>query len=227
MKVIVFGLGSFGMNLAVSLTETGNEVIGIDSVMEKVNLVKDKIAHSLCLDATNELAYAGLPLKDTDLAVVAIGEQEGAAIICTAILKKITDIKIISRAISPIHDTVLAAMGITNIVHPEQDAADRLTKQINFKTTLENYQLDDKFTISEVLVKKEFIGKTLKELDTINTYNLKLITIIRKTKKTNIVGRTSLVKATIGLVFPETILDENDILVVFGSNKDISRYCDC
>ena len=42
-----------------------------------------------------------------------------------------------------IHDTVLEAMGIHSIVHPEQDSADRLTKQINFKSTLENYQLDD------------------------------------------------------------------------------------
>ena len=36
MKIIVFGLGNFGMSLSLSLTETGNEVIGIDKNMEKV-----------------------------------------------------------------------------------------------------------------------------------------------------------------------------------------------
>ena len=134
MKIIVFGLGNFGMSLAISLTETGNEVIGVDKNIEKVNLVKDKISHAIAMDSTNELSYEALPLKDTDKVVVAIGENEGAAIITTAIIKKLSDVKIISRALSPIHDSVLEAMGIHSIVHPEQESADRLTKQINFKS---------------------------------------------------------------------------------------------
>ena len=183
MKIIVFGLGNFGMSLAISLTETGNEVIGVDKNMEKVNLVKDKISHAIVMDSTNELSYEALPLKDTDKVVVAIGENEGAAIITTAIIKKLSDVKIISRALSPIHDTVLEAMGIHSIVHPEQESADRLTKQINFKSTLENYQLDDNYTISEVKAKPEFFGKTLSELDSIDKYRLTLITIFGFRKK--------------------------------------------
>ena len=226
MKVIVFGLGNFGMSLALSLTETGNEVIGIDKNMEKVNLLKDKISHVVCMDSTNELAFEAVPLKDADKVVVAIGENEGAAIITTAIIKKLSDVKIISRALSPIHDTVLEAMGIHSIIHPEQDSADRLTKQINFKTTLENYQLDNNFTISEVKSKPEFQGKTLAELNDIDKYRLTLITIIRKREKKNLIGKKTIVKETIGRPTHETILEENDILVVYGNNKDISFYCE-
>jgi trk system potassium uptake protein TrkA len=225
MKIIVFGLGNFGMSLALSLTETGNEVIGIDKNMEKVNLLKDKISHVICMDSTNELAFEAVPLKDSDKVVVAIGENEGAAIITTAIIKKLSDVKIISRALSPIHDTVLEAMGIHSIVHPEQDSADRLTKQINFKTTLENYQLDNNHTISEVKSKPEFEGKTLSQLNDIDKYHLTLITIIRKREKKNLIGKKTIVKETIGRPTPETILKENDILVVYGNNKDISFYC--
>jgi len=226
MKVIVFGLGNFGMSLSLSLTETGNEVIGIDKNMEKINLLKDKISHVICMDSTNELAYDAVPLKDADKVVVAIGENEGAAIITTAIIKKLSDVKIISRALSPIHDTVLEAMGIHSIVHPEQDSADRLTKQINFKTTLENYQLDNNYTISEVKSRPEFHGKTLAELNDIDKYHLTLITIIRKREKKNLIGKKTIVKETIGRPTPETILQECDILVVYGNNKDISYYCE-
>lgn len=225
MKIIVFGLGNFGMSLSLSLTETGNEVIGIDKQMDKVNLLKDKISHVICMDSTNELAYDAVPLKDADKVVVAIGENEGAAIITTAIIKKLSDVKIISRALSPIHDTVLEAMGIYSIIHPEQDSADRLTKQINFKSTLENYQLDNNFTISEVLAKPEFFGKTLQELDTIDKYNLTLITIIRKREKRNLIGKKSIVKESIGRPTPETRIEENDILVVYGNNRNIEFYC--
>lgn len=225
MKIIVFGLGNFGMALSLSLTETGNEVIAIDKEMDKINLVKDKISHAICMDSTNELAYEALPLKDADKVIVAIGENEGAAIITTAIVKKLSNVKIISRALSPIHDTVLEAMGIYSIVHPEQDSADRLTKQINFKSTLENYQLDNNYTISEVKAKKEFYGKTLQELDSIDKYHLNLITIIREIEKKNLIGKKTIVKETIGRTSPETVILENDILVVYGNNKDIENYC--
>jgi len=225
MKIIVFGLGNFGMSLSLSLTETGNEVIGIDKQMDKINLVKDKISHVICMDSTNELAYEAVPLKDADKVVVAIGENEGAAIITTAIIKKLSDVKIISRALSPIHDTVLEAMGIYSIIHPEQDSADRLTKQINFKSTLENYQLDNNYTISEVLAKPEFYNKTLQELDTIDKYHLTLITIIRKREKRNLIGKKTIVKESIGRPTPTTIVEENDILVVYGNNRDIEFYC--
>lgn len=160
-----------------------------------------------------------------DKVVVAIGENEGAAIITTAIIKKLSDVKIISRALSPIHDTVLEAMGIHSIIHPEQDSADRLTKQINFKSTLENYQLDNNYTISEVKAKKEFFGKTLEELDSIDKYSLTLITIIRKKEKRNLIGKKTIIRETIGRTTPETIVQEDDILVVYGNNKDIEMYC--
>ena len=225
MKIIVFGLGNFGMSLALSLTETGNEVIGIDKQMDKVNLVKDKISHAICMDSTNELAYEAVPLKDADKVVVAIGENEGAAIITTAIIKKLSYVIIIRRALSPIHDTVLEAMGIYSIIHPEQESADRLTKQINFKSTLENYQLDDNYTISEVKSKPEFFGKTLAELDSIDKYHLTLITIIRRKEKRNLIGKKTIIKETIGRPNPETIILEHDILVVYGYNKDIETYC--
>jgi trk system potassium uptake protein TrkA len=116
-------------------------------------------------------------------------------------------------------------MGIYSIVHPEQDSADRLTKQINFKSTLENYQLDNNYTISEVKAKKEFYGKTLQELDSIDKYHLTLITIIREIEKKNLIGKKTIVKETIGRTSPETVILDNDILVVYGNNKDIENYC--
>ena len=106
-----------------------------------------------------------------------------------------------------------------------KESADRLTKQINFKSTLENYQLDDNYTISEVKAKPEFFGKTLAVLDTIDKYRLTLITIIRKREKKNLIGKKSIVKETIGRPAPDTIVLENDILVVYGYNKDIETYC--
>lgn len=225
MKIIVFGLGNFGISLAMNLAETGNEVIAVDKQIERVNLIKDKVSHAICLDSTNELAYEALPMKDANTIVVAIGENEGAAIITTAIIKKLSEATIISRSLSAIHDTVLEAMGVTEMVHPEQDSADRLTKKINFNTSLAHYQLDDNYTISEVMTKDDFIDRTLKELDEIDKFHLKIITIIRTRSKNNILGKKITIKESIGELAPSTTIREGDILVVFGKTQDILFYC--
>ncbi|SFS39605.1 trk system potassium uptake protein TrkA [Zhouia amylolytica] len=224
MKIIIFGLGNFGTSLALKLTETGNEVIGIDHKMEKINLVKDKIAHTICMDATNELAYDAIPLKDTNIAVVAIGENEGAAIITTAILKKITKADIISRSLSPIHDTVLKAMGINRIVHPEQEAAEKLTSKINLKNVIDSFNIDKNYSISEIKINARMAGKTLQELSFRQHYNLNVVTILRDCEKTNLLGNKMQKKEVIGIPNNETKLQENDILIVFGNNNDITAF---
>ncbi|MEZ4801652.1 MAG: TrkA family potassium uptake protein [Gelidibacter sp.] len=223
MKIIIFGLGNFGMSLALNLTQSGNEVIGVDKQIEKVNLVKDKIAHSICLDSTNELAYHALPVKQTDLAVVAIGENEGAAIITTAIIKKLSKAKVISRSLSPIHDTVLQAMGIDFIVHPEQEAAEKLTYKINLKNVVDNYKVDDNYSITEIKVPESFVGQTLGELDVRTRFNLNVITFLRKQDKTNLLGVTTCVMEVVGVPSPETIVQKDDVMVVFGLNDKIAE----
>lgn len=80
MKYIIIGLGNFGASLAEKLTQRGNEVIGVDNDLAKVEALKEKISHTVCLDATNSFIVSGLPLKETDIAIVAIGEDQGANI---------------------------------------------------------------------------------------------------------------------------------------------------
>ena len=106
MKYIVIGLGNFGLSLAEKLTKLGNEVIGIDNSMTKVEAVKEKISHAICMDATDEYTMTGLPWKDTDIVIIAIGEDTGANIMATAMVKKLHPNRIISRAITPIHETI-------------------------------------------------------------------------------------------------------------------------
>lgn len=65
----------------------------------------------------------------------------------------------------------------------------------------------------------------MSELDTIDKYHLSLVTIIRKKEKRNLIGKVNIIKETMGRPSKEIIIQENDILVVFGNNKDIENYC--
>src|SRR5690625_4199315 len=112
MKYIIVGLGSFGSSLGAKLTAQGNEVIGIDIQMSRVNNYRERLSHTIQMDATDEFAVSGLPIKDTDVVVIAIGEEQGDNIMATALFKNLQVKRLISRAENPLHEKVLQAIGV-------------------------------------------------------------------------------------------------------------------
>jgi len=224
VKIIVIGLGNFGMALAINLSETGNEVIATDIDPEKIEQIKDKVAHAVAFDAKNESAYQALPLKNTDIVVVAIGEKNGVAIMSTAIVKKLTDARIISRASTSLEDTILKAMGVDQIIHPEREFAERFTKTINLSGSLDNFEIDNEYLISELTLPAKMVGKTIDECHFREDHNLNIVTIMRKEDSRNIFRRSNDKKEVIGMPKPETVLKRDDILFVFGKDEDIKSF---
>ncbi|HET8804481.1 MAG TPA: TrkA family potassium uptake protein [Aequorivita sp.] len=224
MKVIVIGLGNFGMSLAIHLSNTGNEVIVADHDLEKIELIKNKVAHAVALDATNENAYHALPLNNADLAIIAIGERNGAAIMSTAIVKKLTKAKIIARSTSALEDTILEAMGVDQIIHPEQEYAERFTKKINLKGSIDNFEIDDEYLVSEIEVCSALVGQTIQQSDFRKNFNLNIITILRKKEHTNFLGRAMKKPEVVGLPTPNMVFKTGDVLVVFGKDTDVKKF---
>lgn len=226
MKYIIVGLGSFGASLSEKLTAQGNEVIGIDTRMEKVDLYKERISHTICMDSTDEFTVSGLPLGDTDVVIVAIGENQGANIMATAIFKNMHVKRLISRAINPLHEKVLQAIGVDEIVHPEEETAERWAKKLGLNDVIDSFELSDDFSIVEARVPKRYHGKTIAEIDFRQRFNLLILTTIKSSEVNSLLGK-KLNKTTVqGLASPEMVLDQADIMVLCGSNKDLQRFLD-
>lgn len=223
MKFIIIGLGSFGSSLADKLIQSGHEVIGVDIKMSKIDAFKENLTHAICLDSTDPHAVSHLPLKDTDAVIICIGEDEGANILSTALMKKIQVKRIISRAISPLHETVLEAMGISEIVRPEEETADRWSRKLNFHGVVNSFNLTSDYSIVEVIVPEKFVGKTLAETQFPKNYNVVILTTIKMVEEKNFLGITKKVKRVQDVASSVTILDKGDILVAYGHTSDIER----
>ncbi|MFN4081340.1 MAG: potassium channel family protein [Saprospiraceae bacterium] len=224
MKYIIIGLGNFGASLAQKLTEQGNEVIGIDSNMTKVDAYKEKISHTICMDATDEFTVSGLPLKETDIVLVAIGEDQGANIMCTAILKNFEVKRLISRAINPLHEKVLQAIGVDEIVSPEEETAERWAKKLCLSDVVDSFELNHEYSIIEAKTPKECIGKSIREIGFRRVFNLLVLTIIKKVEVKSLLGKTKTEMQIQGVTAADNILEADDILVLFGSNKDLQVF---
>ncbi len=224
MKYIIVGLGSFGASLSEKLTEQGNEVIAIDTNMNRVENYKERISHTICMDATDEFTVSGLPLQDTDMVIVAIGEDKGANIMATALFKNFQVKRLISRSIDELHEKVLHAIGVDEIVHPEEESAERWAKKLCLKGVVDSFELNDDYSIVEVDVPTKLHGKTIMESNIREQYNLLVLTTIANTEERSLVGKTRNVTQVKGVASPKTLLNKDDIIVVYGSNKDIKKF---
>jgi trk system potassium uptake protein TrkA len=224
MKYIIVGLGNFGSSLAEKLTALGNEVIGIDTRMSKVDDFKERITHTICMDSTDEFTVTGLPLKDTDVVVVAIGEDEGASIMTTALFKNLQVKRLISRAVNPLHEKVLKAIGVDEIVHPEEETAERWAKKLCINNVIDSFELGDGYSIIEVSVPEKYVGKTIREIDFRSKYNLLVLTTIKKSEVKSRLGISLMQSKVQGVASPDQVLTESDILVLYGANKDYEAF---
>jgi len=224
MKYIIVGLGNFGASLAEKLTLQGHEVIGIDHSMSKVEMLKEKISHTICLDAMDEFTVSGLPLKDTDVVIIAIGEDQGANVMTTAVFKNLQVKRLISRAINPLHEKVLRAIGVDEIVHPEEETAERWAKKLCLTNVVDSFELSHDYSIIEVNVPLSFVGKTIQEINLRARYNLLALTTIKNREVKSVLGRVQNKSVVQGVASPDTVLEKDDILVIYGSKKDLQNF---
>lgn len=224
MKYIIIGLGNFGSSLAQKLTQTGHEIIGVDNNMDKVEAYKEKITYAICLDCRDQQSANHLPLKDTDVVIVCIGEDEGANLMATALMKQNKVKRLISRAISPLHETILEAMGIEEIIHPEEETAERWTKKLTMKGIVDSFSLSPEYSIIEARVPEKFTGKNLAQINSIKNFGVLILTTIKIIESQNILGASRNITKVQGVASSETVLEKDDILVMYGKIKDIEQF---
>lgn len=222
MKYIVLGLGNFGKALSVRLTELGHEVIGVDNSMTKVDKLRDSITHTVCMDCTDEDAVSALPLFDCDGVIVAIGEDEAASLLTTALLKQLGVKRIIGRVVSELQQVVLEAMDIAEYIRPETDSALRLAMRLDNLSIVDSFKISDKYSIVEAIVPQQYVGMTLEEANFTNEFKIIVLTTIKSVDK-NEGGKIKKVEEVTGIAKSSTRLEAGDILVLFGEFKDINR----
>ena len=224
MKYIIIGLGNYGGVLAEELSMLGNEVIGVDMNSHHVELVKDKIAASFIMDATEEEALSALPLREVDVVIVAIGENLGASVRTIAILKKMGVKRIMARAVDEVHKMILEAFGLDRILTPEKEAARTLVRLLDLQVNVESFPVTETHYVAKFRLPVCFVGMKLKDLTFEKEFDLKIISLVRGKKAVNAIG-VSVMEHRVANEFTENmILDENDELVCYGSYKDFMEF---
>ncbi|MCK4889862.1 MAG: TrkA family potassium uptake protein [Candidatus Aminicenantes bacterium] len=226
-KVVVIGLGSFGVNLIRSLSKKKIELIAVDINKDRVNEIKDLVTQPVTMDATNRDNLNSLGLKDVDCVVVSCGPDLESSILIVHLLSEIGVIRVIAKALTEDHERILTLVGANEVLFPERDIARKLANQLISPNLMDYIPLESGFVIEELAPPDIFVGKTLEQIAIRTKFNINVIGI-----KQIIPDRASVENGTVsdsGLTLNpggDFLIKESDILIVLGTNKDIEKLHD-
>ncbi|MBN2409538.1 MAG: TrkA family potassium uptake protein [Candidatus Aminicenantes bacterium] len=212
MKFAVIGLGSFGSNVARTLYEKGHEVLAIDTDKNKIEEAKSFSSHAVITDASEMENLEALEIKGMDVVVVSLGEAMEASILTVLHLHEMGARRIVAKASTEDHGKILEAIGATEVINPEKDMAIRTALRLTSPAILECLPLMSGISIQEIAPPERFIGKSLKQLDLRNKYEIQVIAI-----------RELVPERTVYVPKADFVIKDSDILIVMGDEKKLEK----
>lgn len=212
----VIGLGRFGSAMALTLTELGHDVVGVDSDEGRVQQLADIITHALEIDATDDKALRAAGIQDVEVAVVSIGENIESSLLVVMQLRELGVETIVAKAVTPLHGRILQKLGVSRVIFPEREMAVRVAHSLVMPNVIDYIELSRDFSIVEVPAPDAFVGRTLKQLELRPRLGLTLIAIKRRSEETGAVVTNIAPPA-------DDPIRSGDTLALLGSNERLNQ----
>src|SRR6056297_18557 len=212
-QFIVVGLGRFGSSVATTLADNGHDVLVIDENHQKIQDISNSVTHAVEADATDEEALKTLGVRKFDVAIVSIGDNLHANILCTLILKELGVPYVIVKAQDNLHGKVLTKVGADRVVYPERDMGERIAHNLISSNVLDYLEFAPDYSVVEILASQNMIGKSLGELEFRSRFDVNVMAI-KRGQHLNMTPGAS-----------DKIL-EDDTLIVMGKNENLDKVRD-
>ena len=208
--ILLIGLGRFGLHIAKKLHELGHEVMAVDVNEEKINQAVPYVTDAQIGNSTNEEFLKSLGINNFDLCIVTISNDFQSSLETTSLLKELGAKKVVSRAERDGQAKFLLRNGADEIVYPEKQLASWMAIKYSADHILDYIEVDNEHAIFEVSVPKDWIGKTIGEIDIRKKYGINILGI-KDGKKLNV------------NVTPSQILSLELSLLVIGDYKKLMK----
>ncbi|GAB4276414.1 MAG: TrkA family potassium uptake protein [Deferrisomatales bacterium] len=211
-RFAVIGLGNFGMSLALELARLGQRVIAIDSDPEKARDAQPHVDLALVADATERDNLVAMGVEKVDVAAVSLGRRMDATLLVVLHLTRLGVPEIVAKAANEDHAELLDRVGATRVVFPEKEMAHRVAERMSSQTVLDYLSLSSGFKVVELAPTREFVGKSLAELDLGRRYGVQVLAV-----KELVPERISIAPS------PAHVFKDSDILVVMGTDEAVKK----
>lgn len=210
-SVAVLGLGKYGRSLAEGLFMLGADVLAVDQNKKVIEEFAGKCTSAVCADLSDEEAVVSLGLKNMDIVVVAMGRSLSASIMSVAVAKEQGVPVVVAKSSSERMSAILLKVGADKILDPEGEGGMRSARILLSQSFRDFFELDENMYMVELIIKKEWIGKNLIELDLRHKMNLNVVA----TKEAGNPWR---------FVDPNTPFTSESVLLVVMEKKDMNKW---
>lgn len=160
----VIGLGRFGSTASRELIKMGHSVLGVDINPRIVDRYADELTHAVIADVTDEDALNELGLDNYDVILVAIGSDFQASLLCVVHLQSLGIKRIWVKATSRAEHLILNKLGVTRIVHPEEEMGVRIAQALSYPMVNDYISLGNGQFVVEVSINLRLHDKELQSI---------------------------------------------------------------
>lgn len=206
----VFGLGSFGESIAVSLQRLGCEIIAVDNRMEKIEDISDQVSYAMKADFEDPDVVRSLGARNLDGVIVAVSDDMEASVMAVLVSKEIGVPYVMAKAKNDLHAKILKKIGADAVVLPEREMGRNLAKSLVSANFADWISLSSEYSIMEIAVPEKWVGKSLLELDVRRNYGVNVVGIK--------IGEEVEVTPA-----PEMPLEAGMVIILVGANSALQR----
>ncbi|MEG2453398.1 MAG: TrkA family potassium uptake protein [Clostridia bacterium] len=204
----VLGLGRFGYSVAKTLFEKGVEILAVDEKEDAVLRVRDFVTYSAVADVSDERTLSALGIENFDVVIIAIGNDLEASVLATLACKELGVKKVIAKAQSLKHKSVLERVGADEVLIPEMEMGEKLATRLANPLLHDIMFVSREYSIIETRLPQAWKGKSLAELELRKKYELNVIGIER--------GGNVIVNLA-----AEAPFEDGDTLIIGGNRENL------
>lgn len=173
----VLGLGRYGLAVTEELVNNGAEVLAVDDNEEIVNDAALHIPLCKCADFTDPEVIKQLGISNVDTVIIATASNLEASVMATMLCKEAGVKTVIAKCSNEMHQKILSKVGADKVVFPEKDSGTRLAKNLLSSGLVDMIELSKNVSMMELIVRPEWVGKTLIELNLRKKYSINVVAI--------------------------------------------------
>lgn len=209
-NILLIGVGRFGRHIAMQLSQLGHQVMAVDINEDRINDVLPFVTNAQIGDSTNEEFLRTLGIGNFDVCFVTISSNFQNSLETTSLLKELGAKSVVSRAERDVQAKFLLRNGANNVVYPEKQMAKWAAIRYSADHIFDYIEIDEQHAIFEVQVPKEWIGKSVGELDVRRRFGINILGIKRA-------GKTDV------SVMSNTILSDDITVLALGEYKALQK----
>lgn len=209
----VLGLGIFGSTIAKTLSEFNCEVIALDKEISCVDRASEFVTQAVLADFTDIEQLRAIGVGDCDVAVVATGSRLEESIMAIMNLKELGVPYVLAKAKNKTYMHILLKIGADKVVRPEKEMGERVAKSMLSRNVIDMIDIDDDYSVVEIVAPDRWVGKTLKALELRANYGINVLGIRKRPHE-----RLSISPSA------EYMIEKNDQLLVIADTDVFEKY---